>query len=86
MRVKLTILDRNPPASVRLSKASPTAPTSLSMEVALRNYRTTLGYSLSEGEVQTILKLYSLPQHPFSGRDVTLVTERERERVLQYVK
>ena len=28
-------------------------------------------------EVQTILKPCSLPQHPFSGRDVTLVTERE---------
>ena len=28
-------------------------------------------------DVQTILKPCSLPQHPFSGRDVTLVTERE---------
>ena len=37
-------------------------------------------------EVQIILKLCSLPQHPFSGRDVTKVTERERVRVLQYVK
>ena len=33
--------------------------------------------SLSTGEVQTFLKLNSRPQHPLSGRDVTLVTERE---------
>ena len=33
--------------------------------------------SLSMGEVQTFLKLNSRPQHPLSGRDVTLVTERE---------
>ena len=32
---------------------------------------------LSSGEVQTFLKLNSRPQHPLSGRDVTLVTERE---------
>ena len=33
--------------------------------------------SLSSGEVQIFLKLNSRPQHPLSGRDVTLVTERE---------
>ena len=33
--------------------------------------------SLSTGKVQTFLKLNSRPQHPLSGRDVTLVTERE---------
>ena len=32
---------------------------------------------LSLGEVQIFLKLNSRPQHPLSGRDVTLVTERE---------
>ena len=57
MRVKLTILDRNPPASVWLSIASPTTATSLSMEVASRNHRTTLAHSLSEGEGFTIRKV-----------------------------
>ena len=36
-----------------------------------------MAHSLSTGEVQTFLKLNSRPQHPLSGRDVTLVTERE---------
>ena len=38
---------------------------------------TSMARSLSTGEVQTLLKLNSRPQHPLSGRDVTLVTERE---------
>ena len=42
-----------------------------------------LGHSLSLQErYRLLLKLCSLPQHPFSGRDVTLVTERERVRCL----
>ena len=45
---------------------------------------TSLAHSLSLGEVQTLLKLNSLPQHPLSGRDVTLVTEREGWGLIYY--
>ena len=45
--------------------------------------QTNLGHSLYLQErYRLLLKLCSLPQHPFSGRDVTLVTERERVRSL----
>ena len=45
---------------------------------------TSMANSLSSGEVQTLLKLNSLPQHPLSGRDVTLVTEREGWGLIYY--
>ena len=46
-------------------------------------HQTNLGHPLSLQErYRLLLKLCSLPQHPFSGRDVTLVTERERVRCL----
>ena len=73
---KTSAFDCNPPASVTLSTASRTSATSLSRAVAEPNSERPCTPSLVR-EVQTILKLCSLPQHPFSGRDVTLVTERE---------